>query len=127
MNVEENVYAVLSADAGVLALVPSNRILPPGNWTDVPRPYIIHFPVAVSSTYTHDKGLANLKMWRNYQVSCFANAYSTAKALAVAVRNALGNQRGGITCMWTGERPLPYELDVRVSHIAVEFEIADTL
>jgi len=128
MNIEEKIFSVLSADAGVIGAVPIDRIRPPGNWEALDRPYIVHFPVTPQVFRTHETGSSTLlKIWR-YQVSCFAGTYSAAKALAVLVRAALDNYRtGGINSYWVGETHVPYELDVLVQHIAVEFEIADSL
>lgn len=128
MTIEEKVFSVLSADAGVLAVTTAAQIKPPGNWQALARPYIVHFPVALETTNTHDKGIVNLKIWRSYQVSCFGDTYSSARALAAAVKAALGSYRqDNIISTWTGSRTMPYSSDPPMNHIAVEFEIADSL
>ena len=127
MNIEEKVYAVLSVAAGVIAFTTAARIKPIGDWQALDRPYIIHFPVTEENVHTHDKGLANLKLWR-YQVSCIADSYSSAKALAVAVRDAFGSYRtGGIVSQYHGQSLSPYAPDERVVQINLDFEIADML
>jgi len=127
MHVQEKVTAVLGAAAGVTALVPASRIKPPGNQEGMTLPYIVHFPVTVETGSTHNSGLYNLKKWL-YQVSCFAASYSAAKALSAQVVAALGSYRqGNINSLYTAERTMPYEGDVRVQQIVLEFEIWDTL
>ena len=128
MTVEEKVQAVLAAAAGVTALVPAARISVPGDLQEVARPYLVHQIVTTTeSIETHNDGLVNLKFWA-YQVACFADSYSSARAVALAVRNALGSYReGGIVSHWTRDHLLPYEPNIRVTQIVCEFEIADML
>ena len=128
MKVEEKVYAVLAAAPGVTTLAAAGRIKPPGDWQNLARPYIVHFPVAAESIQMHGSpGLATLKMWR-YQVSCFADSYSGARSLAAAVRTAIGGYaEGGIVSHWMSDYDVPYAPDVRVIQIVSEFEIADML
>ena len=129
MVVEEKVQAVLVAATGVTALVPAARIKLPGDWQTLPRPYIVHFPVSVDSTYTHNEGLMALRDWGFYQVSCFGGSYSETKAAAVAVRAALGNYKGsdGTVIFWRGERFVEFDADVKVHQIALDFEIWEAL
>lgn len=128
MNVLDKVYAVLSAASGVTNLVPVSRIMPPGVQQGKSLPYIVHFPVVPETIETHDTGLVNLKYWL-YQVSCFGASYSAAKALAAQVVTALGSYRGpgNISSHYSSERTMPYEEDVRVQQIVLEFEIWESL
>lgn len=129
MVVEQKVQEVLVGSADVTALVPAAKIKLPGDWQSLGRPYIVHFPVASEGTYTHNEGLMELRAWPSYQVSCFGNTYSEVKAVAVAVREALGDYKGadGTVMFWRGERFIGYEADVKVHHIAVELEIWEAL
>ena len=118
---------MLGAAAGLTALVPVSRIKPPGNQEGLSLPYVVHFPVTVETARLHDTGIANLKKWL-YQVSCFGQSYSAAKAVSAQVVAALGNYRkGGINSYHFAERTMPYEADVRVQQIVLEFEIWDSL
>ncbi len=127
MNVTEKVYAVLAASAGVTALVPASRIKPPGDWQGLTIPYIVHFPVVVTTDQTHNSGLINLKNWL-YQVSCFGANYKEAKQVSAAVVTALGSYRaGGMTSHYSGERTMPYEGDYRIQQIVLEFDIWESL
>ena len=128
MTIEEKVYAVLAAAAGVTVLATAGRIKPPGDWQSLARPYIVHFPVTAESIQMHGTpGLATLKMWR-YQISCFADTYSGARSLAVAVRLAIGDYKAdGIVTHWLSDYDIPFESDIRVIQIVSEFEIADML
>ena len=129
MVVEQKVQEVLVGAAGVTALVPAARIKMPGDWQMLPRPYVVHFPVSSEGTHTHNEGLVDLRDWPTYQVSCFGGSYSEAKAVAVAVREALGDYKGsdGTVMFWRSERFVGYESDVKVHHIAVELEIWEAL
>ena len=128
MTIEEKINSVLSTASGVTALAAAGRIKPPGDWQNLARPYIVHFPTVAESIQMHGSpGLANLKSWR-YQVSCFADSYSGARSLAVAVRLALGDYvGGGIVSHWLSDYEIPYAPDIRVIQIVSEFEIADML
>jgi len=129
MTIEEKVYSVLAAASGVTALATTGRIKPrDASLEGLARPYVVHFPVLAESNQLHGSpGLANLKIWR-YQVSCFADTYSGARSLAVAVRAALGDYvGGGIVSHWLSDYNIPADADIRVIQIVCEFEIADML
>lgn len=125
MTIEEAVNSLLGANAGVTALVTPDKIKVPGPWENLARPYIIHFPVAPDPTYTME-GRAALTCWSSYQVSCFADQYSTARAISQAVVAALSGQHSGIVCFWRDQRP-SYEADVRVHQIMLDFEVYEAL
>ncbi len=129
MTVEEKVQAVLVAAAGVTSLVPAARIKLPGDWQNLPRPYVVHFPVSSDGTHTHNEGLMDLRQWPTYQISCFGPSYSETKAIAVAIREALGDYKGadGTVMFWRSERFIEFDADVKVWHIAVELEIWEAL
>jgi hypothetical protein len=123
----EKVLAVLSAAPSVTTLVPAARIKPPGDWQDLALPYIVHFPVGVSPTQLLASRAA-LTEWPFYQISIFAASYSAADAIAVAIRDLLGNANSdGVQFMWTGQRALPFEEDVRIQQIAMDFQIWEAL
>jgi hypothetical protein len=124
MTIEEKVYALLSTTGAVTAIVPASRIKPPGNWQNLARPYIVHFPVALTTNYTHG-GRAALNGWP-YQVSCFADSYSAARALAAAVASALQGNHDGCQFFVRGQTPL-FDAEVLVHHIAIDFEVFEAL
>ena len=136
MTIREKVQAILAAAGGVTTFVPANRIRVPGPWQNLARPYIIHFVVAVDPTHTH-AGLAQGLGWE-YQVSVFADSYSTGDAIARAVVTALNGVHGdsplteGLTMIWepgtwyagsekSGDGSPPIE------HFAVEFQAFEGL
>lgn len=123
-TIEEKVQALLAADSAVTALSPTSRIKPQGNWQNLARPYIVHFPVAMTPNYTH-AGRAALNGWP-YQVSCFADSYSAARALATAVQNALSGNHDGCQFFVRNQIPL-YDDEVQVNHIAVDLEVYEAL
>lgn len=93
--------AVLIAAAGLTALVPATRIRVPGDWQDMARPYIIHQPVTVRPTETHN-GLQALRIWDIYQVSVFSATFSSGRAVVEQVIAAL---RGAHSDMYGQWRP----------------------
>lgn len=125
MTVEEKVYAILSAAP---VIIPANRIKPPGNWQNLARPYIQHFPVSIHPTYTHER-LENLKDWEFYQVDVFSDDYASGNAVAVAVRDRLGNYRqdGLVIFLEPGPWYVGRDPDVNYEHFAPHFRIAETL
>lgn len=134
MTVEEKVYAVLSANAGVTALVPSYKIKPAtSNIQNLAPPYITHQAVSMSTRYMHS-GLADLRDFNFYQVNCIAGgddagtALSKAKAVVVAVIAALANYvDADATFFLQDQQTLPTEEDVRVQGVALMFQITGAL
>jgi len=127
--VEEKVQAVLVAAGGVTAIVPAARIKLPGDWQELPRPYIVHFPVSMEATHVHNEGLMALRAWPFYQVSCFGNTYSSAKAAAVAVRDALGDYKGsdGTAVFLRSEHYGGFDANVKVHQIIQEYDVWEAL
>lgn len=131
MTVEEKVQEILSAAAAVTALCPAARIRVPGAWQDMDRPYIIHFPVSVAPMRTHAEGLAALRIYDFYQVSCVADTYGAARTLAEAVIAALdGNHAGtgspvgsALEAQFIGEAVVK-DPDTETEQIALNFRIA---
>ena len=127
MTVEEKVQAVLIADAGVIALVSAQSIKVGWTGQQLTPPYISHFPVVNDENRTHE-GRAKLQEWKSYQVDCFAQSYSGARAIVVAVMAALGSYRSGIVT--TSARQAPYAddpLNTGIFKIPVLFDFADVL
>ncbi len=128
MTIEQAVYEVLAADAGLVAACP--EILPSGDWQNKPLPYICHFSVISQSIFTHD-ALQALEFHEYYQISVFASSQLEARTIADLVRTALHgthvlnvSPEDGMTCLYDGERTLPYDFEVRAAHIALNFRIA---
>lgn len=122
MTVEEQVYAILAAASGVTVLCPAARIFVPGDQQNVARPYIIHFPVSVTPIRS-ESGLMAMAIWDFYQVSCIADTYSAARALARAVIAALdGVHSSGLTAFYESEAVLS-DPETRTQQIALNFRI----
>jgi len=129
MTAEEKIYAVLSANAGVTALVPASRIKVTGDYQNLAKPYLVHFPVAGETIQTH-QGMAALRLWQNYQVSVYASDYGSARRIADAVVAALDNYRDTDTDRIALAYPpvsLGFDTDLKVAHIALDFEVAGAL
>jgi hypothetical protein len=92
VELEEGLYAHLSADATVAALV-ETRIYPLGAPQDAAMPNLAYQRISGAPGLAHDgpSGLAEARI----QITCMAETYAGAKALATAVRNRLHGWRGG--------------------------------
>lgn len=126
MTIDQKTYSLLSAAAGVIAIAPASRIKPQGDWQNLTRPYIVHFPVGPYTTRMHS-GRAPLTEWV-YQVSCFAEAYSAARALADAVKAALDGVHDDVRYFWEDQSAMvEREFTPTVHHIALTFRVFEAL
>jgi len=126
VTVSEKVQAVLAGGA-VTTFVPAARIKVPGDWQNLARPYIVHFPVSPAPTQTHG-GRAALIIWEFYQVSIFADTYSTGEEAAIAVRDNLPGVHDGVHIFWhAGGWYIGKDDDTGVHHFALDFKIAEAL
>lgn len=128
MTITEKLFSILSGSATLTALVPAARIKPPGAWQNLVRPYIVQVPIAIEPTNTNE-GLKALRVW-TYQISVFADTFSNGEAVAVAVKELLGNYRqDGVISYWrAGVWYLGLDPDVgNIHHFAPQFLVAETL
>jgi hypothetical protein len=127
MTATQKIYALLSAAAGVTTLVPAARIKPTGDWQNLGRPYIVHFPVSTEPTRTYD-GPQPLRFVR-HQVSIFADNESSAETIAAAVVDALDGHYDADVSLIALQNlySLGYDTDLKVAHVAVDFTIAGAL
>jgi hypothetical protein len=128
MTATQKIYALLSADATLTALVPASRIKPQGDWQNLAQGYIVHFPVSALPTRCYD-GLKALRFVR-HQVSVFAANESAALAIAAAVVDALDGTHDAdvsLIALQNGPYSLGYDTDLKVAHVMVEFELAGAL
>lgn len=86
MSIETDLYSTLSNDAGVTALV-SDRIYPNLAEEDDPRPYIV-YQLITGERLSTITGVNDARRKR-VQISCHADTYASAKAVAAAVYAAL--------------------------------------
>jgi hypothetical protein len=130
MTVRQKIYSILSTNSIVTNLVAANKIKTGGDLQGLKPPYIIHFPVALEVVLTHE-GLQNLKLWRNYQVSCFGGTEDEAEWVAQAVIAVLGNYRGNsgnaISTFLHQYTRMGFDPDARIAHIVLDFQIAESL
>ncbi len=125
MTVEEYIQDLLAADETLVELVPASRIRLAGEYQNLDRPYIIHFPVSDTPINTHS-GLAALRIWDRYRVSVFADDYSTGRAVAEVVRSLLGAQRTTVSCFFLGQVYI-HENQTGIHHFALDFRVAEAL
>lgn len=127
MTATQKVYALLSASAGVTALVPATRIKPPGDWQNLAKPYVVHFPVATEPTRTY-VGPVPMRFVR-HQVSIFAADEGSAETIAAAVITELDGHFdtdvGLIALM--DSYSLGFDTDLKVAHVAVDFTLTGDL
>lgn len=127
MTIEQHTQSTLTANAALVALVPASRIKVPGEWQNLDAPYVIHFPVSIEPTRTHE-GLEPMRFWDYYQVSVFAPTYSAGRAVCDAVIAALDGWHGGVHyasrsgTFWAGRDP-----DVELEHFVLNFRVAEAL
>jgi hypothetical protein len=127
MTATQKIYALLSADAGVIALVPASKIKPAGDWQNLGTPYIVHFPVSTEATRTYD-GPQALRFVR-HQVSIFAGSEGSAETIAAAVVDALDGHYDADVSLIALQNlySLGYDTDLKVAHVAVDFTLAGGL
>mgnify|MGYP001612239732 CR=1 FL=1 len=128
MAIEETIYSVLSAAAGVTALVPVSRIKPPGDWQYMTRPYIIYRPITFNPTHIHNSVTVNLiNHYPNLQINIVADSYSSARAVADAVTAAIRGTANGLQSGWQfflrNELPLEWDGDRKIMEIAQDYEV----
>ena len=129
MTCEDKLYALLTANAALVAAVPAARIKPPGDWQALARPYIVHQPIAGETTWCED-GPKALRIWRYYQVIVYAASHSEARRIADLVVTALdGHYDADVDKIALTHPPmsLGYDTDRKVSMIALDFEVAGAL
>lgn len=128
MTVEEKIQALLIGSAAITALVPASRIKTPGEWQNLGRPYIVHFPVSVTPIDTH-QGRAALTAWEFYQVSIFASSYGVGKEVAFAVRDNLPQVTAdGVQIFWrAGSWYAGKDDTTGVHHFALNFRVVEAL
>lgn len=127
MSIENRVQAILIADGNVTALCPASRIRVPGDWQNLTRPYVVHFPVSTEPQRNHS-GLEDLCIWDPYQISVFGDSYSTARALADVIRTALdGTHATGVTAHWQRMFRSPDDPNLAIEHIVSEYRISESL
>jgi hypothetical protein len=87
MTIIEAVQDVLENDAALTAVIPDIQIRAPGPWQAIPRPYIIHFPTAITPASRHGKHPPDA-LW-DYEVSIFSATLAQGEAAALLVIAAL--------------------------------------
>lgn len=129
MTIEEKIQSLLEAaltayGSPAQELVPVERIKTPGDWQNLSRPYVIHFPVDVDPSYTH-QGLMECKKWA-YQVSVFDDSYADGRMLANAVRDSLIGNHDGVRIFWSGQLH-QVENNPLIHQFALTFQVFEAL
>ncbi len=129
--IEEQVYTILSATSALTALVPAARIKVPGDWQNLARPYIVHFPVSPSPVHVHDDQIIQPGIWDFYQISVFSSTYSEGRAICkVLIENFRDNMTGGVSAFLQGGSFYQGHDKIgetTVHHFALNFRIAEGL
>ena len=126
MVIEEKLIALWGASGTATALVPAYNVKVPGNWQNLERPYIIIYQIAERPIHTHG-ALQPLRQW-TIQFSILADSYSSANAIAEAMRGSIfvGNI-DGVNFSYRGRVFSSRDDRLGVEHIAVEYLISETL
>ena len=120
MTFESDLYAELSSDAGVAALV-SDRIWPSHASDGTARPYIVYSPVFHGGIYALE-GDADLSQVR-LQVDCYADDPDTAASVALAVIAAIPETGRPICRSAHSNQDLGIEPGTRLFRRLLEFSI----
>ena len=133
MTIAEQIESVLAGNAALTALVPAERIKVPGQWQNLARPYIVHFPVTPDPIQTHEGRVGTL-VWEHYQVSVFSLDWGSGQAaMNAAIRALEGLHLFGspvddsIMAWWIpGTFYLGRDDEFKVEHFASNFKIVQT-
>lgn len=93
MKVYEKAQAVMTGNAPLVALVPAIQIRVPGDWQNVPAPFIFHGPSGVLPEHTYER-MMKFRRYLSYQVEIYAATYSQAGNIYHAVVAALDGKHG---------------------------------
>jgi hypothetical protein len=129
--IEEQVFTILCGIPPLVDLVPTSRIKVPGDWQNLARPYIVHFPVSPVPSHVHDDSLIQPGIWDFYQVSVVSDSYSQGREVVdLLIENFRGNLPGGVTAFL---RPGAFYIgsekigDRLIENFALNFCIAEGL
>ena len=133
MTITEKLYDILSGNSALTALVAVEKIRTPGPHQDLVPPYLIHFPVSLEPTHTHEAQQA-LSVWDFYQISIFAADYPTGEEIAQVIRLQLPGVYDGVhiflrpgTQFFQEDRDKDEQEKARTFHFVLEFTIAEGL
>lgn len=133
MTITEKLYSILSGMSDLVALVAAENIRTPGPHQDLVPPYLIHFPVALDPTQTHE-GQQPLSIWDFYQISVFAPDYPTGEEIAQVIRLQLPGVYDGVhiflrpgATFFMEDRDKDEQERARTFHFVLEFTIAEAL
>ena len=116
MNIQETIYEHLTTNAGVVALVAA-RVYPVRMPQEPTLPCITYQRISGPVEYSRDgPGLTESR----FQISCWAETYAGAIALAAAVRSAIGIFP---EVSFLENQPDMYEPETSVYHIPVDVMI----
>ena len=93
ITIEEGLFAYLSANAGVSALV-STRIYPNKLPQTVTLPALTYQRIDSPRVHSHDSSGSVGTARPRFQFDCWATTYAAAKALSDALRGALNGYKG---------------------------------
>lgn len=121
--IQEGLYAYLSQNAGVSALV-STRIypivIPEQAYADATRQPCIVYSFDGKERQVRFSGTDSL-VAASVQIDCYARTYASAHAVALAVRTAMVDYSG----IWTGTGSPQSSNDIKKVFIENEFDLMD--
>lgn len=129
MTIEEKLLSIWTASATAIALVPASRFKVSGGWQNMDRPYIIQKPIAGDQTFIHNNNAATggLRDWQFYQISIFADSYSTGRVVAEKVRTTFSGNIDGVQFFARLPRHVGRDDAVGLEEFAVDLRIVETL
>lgn len=121
MTVEEKIFALWSADATAIALVPDARFKPGGAYQNLAAPYVLHWPIVVTRRRTFAEGAANSIEIGTRQFSIYAASMSTAESIRSKLIDVFDGNKGGFNFHFQSSRFVDEQPDIPLVHIAVDF------
>lgn len=121
--------AIQARLADQVTLVPDARIRTRGDWQNLSQPYIVHFPVTGGPKELAHGEVLSVRQHPYYQVSVFAESYSSCKAAEVQILDALHgwSTAAGVQLCKHVSTITAYDLETKTHHLAMNFTIWEAL
>ena len=121
MTVEEKIFALWSADATAIALVPAASFKPGGVYQNLTVPYVLHWPITVERRRTIAEGAANSIEIGTRQFSIYAASMSSAENIRRKLIDVFDGNKGGFNFQFQFSRFVDETPDLGIVLVAADF------
>lgn len=121
MTIQEKIFALWSADASAIALVPAARFKPAGAYQNLAIPYVLHFSVATTRPRTFAEGAVGGIEFSTRQFSIYAASEPSAEEIRRKLIEVFDGNKGGFNFQFQVARFVDEEPDIPAVLIAVDF------